>query len=53
MHVMKGGWYERQKQELAASGKRIFQAKTVLLDAQDSYTIDEENLEAIVEFDQP
>jgi hypothetical protein len=50
MHVMKLGWYERQKKELAAEGKRVFQAKTVLLDAKQPFAEDAENLEAVVEF---
>jgi hypothetical protein len=31
MHVMREGWYERGRRELAASGKRVFQAKTEVL----------------------
>lgn len=37
LQIMKPGWYERGKQALVASGKRLFQAKTVLLDAKASY----------------
>ena len=51
MHVMKLGWYERQKKELAAEGKRVFQAKTVLLDAKQRFEEDAENLEAVVELE--
>lgn len=35
--VMKPGWYDRLKQALIAEGKRLFQAKTVLLDAKQPY----------------
>jgi len=49
LHVMKAGWYERQKRALAASGKRLFQAKTVLLDAKEGYKEDPENLLAVVD----
>jgi hypothetical protein len=31
LHVMREGWYERGRRELAESGKRVFQAKTELL----------------------
>lgn len=31
LHVMKPGWYDAEKKRLIASGKRLFQAKTVLL----------------------
>ena len=31
LHVMREGWYERGRRELAASGKRVFQAKTEVL----------------------
>jgi hypothetical protein len=31
LHVMRDGWYERQRREQVASGKRAFQAKTELL----------------------
>ena len=48
LQVMKQGWYERQKKALVASGKRLFQAKTVLLDAKAGYSPDPENLEAEV-----
>ena len=48
LHVMKPGWYERQKKALAATGKRLFQSKTVLLDAREGYQEDPENLEALV-----
>ena len=49
LHVMKAGWYERQKRALVASGKRLFQAKTVLLDAKEGYKEDPENLLAVVD----
>ena len=31
LHTMKPGWYDDEKKRLIASGKRLFQAKTVLL----------------------
>lgn len=31
LHMMKPGWYDAEKKKLIASGKRLFQAKTVLL----------------------
>jgi hypothetical protein len=37
LHVMKPGWYDRGKQQLVAEGKRLFQAKTILLDAKATY----------------
>ena len=46
--VMKDGWYERGKQALVAEGKRLFQAKTVLLDAKAGYTPEPEEVEAEV-----
>ena len=46
--VMKEGWYERGKQALVAEGKRLFQAKTVLLDAKAGYTPEPEEVEAEV-----
>ena len=51
MHVMKLGWYEGQKKELAAEGKRVFQAKTVLLDAKQPFKEEASNLEAVVEME--
>jgi len=37
LQVMKPGWYDRGKQKLVAEGKRLFQAKTILLDAKATY----------------
>ena len=37
LQVMKEGWYDRGKEALVAGGKRIFQAKTVLLDSKLGY----------------
>jgi hypothetical protein len=31
LHVMREGWYERGRRELAGSGRRVFQAKTEVL----------------------
>ena len=36
LHVMKPGWYDNQKKQLIAEGKRLFQAKTVLLSNRDA-----------------
>ena len=46
--VMKAGWYEREKKALVASGKRLFQAKTILLDSKDGFKDDPENREVVV-----
>ncbi len=48
LQVMKSGWYERGKQSLVAEGKRLFQAKTVLLDAKSGYRPEPDELEAEV-----
>ena len=37
LQIMKMGWYERGKEALVADGKRLFQAKTVLLDSKLGY----------------
>jgi len=42
LQVMKPGWYDRGKQKLVAAGKRLFQAKTILLDAKATYQPDPE-----------
>jgi len=39
MHVMREGWYERGRRELAASGKRVFQAKTEVLSRAKAETV--------------
>ena len=49
LQVMKSGWYERGKQQLVAEGKRLFQAKTVLLDAKLGYRPEPDELEAEVD----
>ncbi|MEZ4483270.1 MAG: GH3 auxin-responsive promoter family protein [Syntrophotaleaceae bacterium] len=51
LQVMRTGWYQRQKQQLVADGKRLFQAKTILLDAKRGYTPEPEELEAEVHLD--
>ncbi len=48
LQVMRSGWYERGKQSLVAEGKRLFQAKTVLLDAKSGYRPEPDELEAEV-----
>jgi hypothetical protein len=45
LQVMKSGWYERGKQKLVADGKRLFQSKTIILDAKDGYQPEEEETE--------
>lgn len=51
LQLMRSGWYERGKQKLVAEGKRLFQAKTILLDAKQGYrpepeeTVSEETLD--------
>jgi hypothetical protein len=37
LQVMKPGWYDRGKQKLVDEGKRLFQAKTILLDNKAIY----------------
>lgn len=37
LQVMKPGWYDRGKQKLVSEGKRLFQAKTILLDNKAIY----------------
>ena len=39
MHVMREGWYERGRRLLAASGKRVFQAKTEVLSRVKAETV--------------
>jgi GH3 auxin-responsive promoter len=51
LQVMRTGWYQRQKQQLVAEGKRLFQAKTILLDAKLGYTPEPEELKAEVHLD--
>ena len=53
LQVMKSGWYERGKQSLVAEGKRLFQAKTVLLDAKAGYRPEPDELEAEVGLTEP
>jgi hypothetical protein len=45
LQVMKPGWYERGKQQLVADGKRLFQSKTILLDAKESYQAEPDETE--------
>jgi hypothetical protein len=39
MHVMREGWYERGRRQQAASGKRVFQAKTEVLSQVKAETV--------------
>jgi hypothetical protein len=48
LEVMKPGWYDRSKQALVAEGKRLFQAKTVLLDSKKGYVPEPDETEATV-----
>jgi len=45
LQVMRAGWYERGKQKLVAEGKRLFQAKTILLDAKQGYRPEPDEVE--------
>ncbi|HQE83780.1 MAG TPA: GH3 auxin-responsive promoter family protein [Candidatus Hydrogenedentes bacterium] len=49
LEVMKKGWYERGKQGLVAEGKRLFQAKTIVLDAKQGYRPEPRETEAEAE----
>jgi hypothetical protein len=40
LHVMREGWYEAGRKQWADSGRRAFQAKTVVLTADHQQTID-------------
>ena len=48
LQVMRTGWYQRKKEQLVAEGKRLFQAKTVLLDSKLGYTPEPDELVAEV-----
>lgn len=45
LQVMKPGWYERGKQKRVADGMRLFQAKTIILDAKADYQPEPEETE--------
>jgi len=45
LQLMREGWYERGKQKLVAEGKRLFQAKTILLDAKQGYRPEPDEVE--------
>jgi len=50
LHNMKPGWYDAEKKKLIASGKRLFQAKTVLLSTKKD--VDQDDwLESITSLD--
>ncbi|MCP3902398.1 MAG: GH3 auxin-responsive promoter family protein [Planctomycetes bacterium] len=52
LHVMKEGWYERQRREQVTGGKRAFQSKTELLTADKLQTMDiRPELDDVVEMD--
>ena len=51
LQVMKSGWYDRGKQELVADGKRLFQAKTILLDAKATYQEEPEETVFVTELE--
>ncbi len=51
LQVMRTGWYQRKKERLVAEGKRLFQAKTVLLDSKLGYTPEPDELVAEVQLD--
>ncbi len=48
LYVMKPGWYDRPKRALVASGKRLFQAKTILLEVRHQEVADMDDVEAVV-----
>ena len=50
LHTMKPGWYDAQKKRLIASGKRLFQAKTVLLSTKKDLDKKDDWLDGITEF---
>jgi hypothetical protein len=53
LHVMRDGWYERGRRELAASGRRVFQAKTEVLSRVKAETaVVRPEIENIVELNQ-
>jgi len=53
MHVMREGWYERGRREQAASGKRVFQAKTEVLSRVKAETaVLRPEIENIIELDE-
>jgi len=47
--IMRNGWYERQRRRVAAEGRRLFQAKTVLLDAEASFEEEPDEVEETLE----
>ena len=49
LHVMRRGWYERQKKALVADGKRLFQAKTILLEVREEPEGSSQDVIAVVE----
>jgi hypothetical protein len=52
LHVMREGWYERQRKEQVAGGKRAFQSKTELLTPDKLQTMDiRPELDDVVEMD--
>lgn len=54
LHVMKEGWYERQRKRQVASGTRAFQAKTEVLSPVKQQTMEVmPDLAAIVEIGEP
>ena len=44
LQIMKQGWYDRGKQKLVNEGKRLFQAKTILLDSKMGYSPEPDEL---------
>ncbi|MAG57181.1 MAG: hypothetical protein CMJ83_12885 [Planctomycetes bacterium] len=51
LHTMRTGWYDAEKKRLIASGKRLFQAKTVLLATKKDLNKKDDWLEGVTEFD--
>jgi hypothetical protein len=52
LQVMKPGWHEEEKKQLAAEGRPVFQSKEVHLDAKQDFQPEPENVEVEVELDQ-
>jgi hypothetical protein len=51
LQVMKAGWHDEERKQLAEEGKPLFQAKEVHLDAKHDFEPEPENVEAEVELE--
>lgn len=52
LQVMKPGWHDEERKQLAEEGKPLFQAKDVHLDAKREFEPEPENVEAEVELEE-